>query len=872
MTLPAFTPVFERLCESPLSTTEPEALAALWAHGEDGWLREDPRFRPTPWGRWIPSERYLANDLLVEALREGASELSLAEQLAALALVVGRPAAVCPADPRLRVEGDRARLAPSELTADPLLEDVGPLLQFVTHLPVLTLQAAAASEPAGEWGARAEPQRVDPLGWLRVERLGKPLNRRMFVARVKGHSMDGGARPIEDGAWGLFEFCFHEGLAYDAGRDQPIVLVRGEFRDPETGSYAIKRWDRHAPEIRLVSLNPDKTRFPDIVVPFEAADPLRVVASYTRVLGPADYARRPKPQRLPGRRVVDGRGGLDEQSARLERRIDAFFEGLPDPDDEDEAPSADGWRSRLVCLGAEAGGLHVELGPLLGLPPFVKKLRVVGAEDRDAVLLAANARLRAARAPMFPASGPWRVEAIGFEDEADLGLDRLAAEALPVDAVSVFRLDAVGDGQRQAGRTLALGQVYRLLLPPGLGEEGLGQPLTSGWRLWTVNLTAPPSPLTHTALQALGLSVGEAWPRLSWALTPPVAWRTTARGELYPVFETGAEVAVQVCGLPGEDAEDAEPASVFFGGPSGVERLTLPLGGEALVSLGALSAGRWACALIHPQTAVRTTTLVFEVAEAAVPRVDAAWTVSVEASPDGGVELSTLVVSAPPGWPVTFSWRALSVAPLATVHADEDGGVEVSKVSQALVERARRVRVGDVLVDLAELGSEARPCDRRPTVEQVRAQLSALWNERQGMVRARRGAWLALIPAWFTPVCALLGYTLEERRATTAHSPDDDPNGLAVWRLLVDERDGAALRRRAPRVLVLTEDLDATLRDRPDALDRACTDPREAILTDGVRWTLFRRGNRRRQTVWDLGEALTDDSFEALLATLAEGV
>lgn len=52
MTVPAFDPVLARLRASPGSLTEAEVLAELWAHGEDGWLREDPRVRPTPWGRW----------------------------------------------------------------------------------------------------------------------------------------------------------------------------------------------------------------------------------------------------------------------------------------------------------------------------------------------------------------------------------------------------------------------------------------------------------------------------------------------------------------------------------------------------------------------------------------------------------------------------------------------------------------------------------------------------------------------------------------------------------------------------------------------------------------------------------------------------
>jgi hypothetical protein len=868
MTIPAFDAILERLSADAASRPEHDLLAESWSHGEDGWLREDPRFRPTPWGRWIPSERYLINDLLVRELRDGTSELSLAQHLDTLARVVGRPTAICPADPRLRLDGDRVRLAPSELTSEPLLEEVGPLLQFVTHLPVLNLRAAAASEPAGEWGPNAEPQHVEPRGWLRVERLGKPLNRRMFVARVKGRSMDGGARPIEDGDWVVFEFAFHEGIAYDAGSDQPVVLVRGAFHDPETGSYAIKRWDRNAPEIRLVSANPDKERFPDIVVPLDAADALRVVAAFTKVLGPADFARRPRPQRTPGRRVVDGRAGLDEQGARLERRIDAFFEGRPAPDDEEDSTVADGWQARLVCFGPEAGGLHLEIGPLDGLPPFVKKLRVVGADGRDGILLAANARQRPTSLAMAPGGGPWRWRAEGFEDEEDLGLARLAAEALPTNAVTVFRLDAGDVGRRQTGTVLALGQAYRLLLPPGLADASTGQDVTDGWRLWTVDLAVPLSATTLATLQALGLAVGEACPHLEWALLPPAAWKATRRGENYPVFEAGHEVIVRVSGLP-DDEDNA--LRLFLRGPYGVEHLTLPHGAETLVSLGSLAEGRWACALVHPRTEVRTTTLLFEVASSAVRTIDAGWSVRADRSPDGALDLHTLAVTAPPGWPVTLSWRVLRSVPLATTHADTDGGVELTRALEMVDDRARRARVADLVVDLAELGHEVLPHDHRPSVEQVRKGLAALWAQRESLVRSRRGAWLTLVPYWFTPVCELLGYALGEVVATASTDADE---GLLAWSLVVDERRAGIVRRSNARVLVLTADLDATLSGGLDAVDHACdvAEVRDAIVSDGVRWIPHRMGSRLRRPPWDFGDALAGDSFEGLLAALAEGL
>src|SRR5690606_5618058 len=146
-------------------------------------------------------------------------------------------------------------------------------------------------------------------------------------------------------------------------------------------------------------------------------------------------------------------------------------------------------------------------GPLDGLPTFVKKLRVVGTEW-DAFVLAANAKTRPTRASVRPGTGPWRWEAVGFEEEQDLGGERLARDALDVMAPTVFRVDADGVGQRIKSTTLALGQAYRLLLPPKVGDN-LGAELDDGWRIWSLDLSAPLTPTTRQALTALGLDVGE---------------------------------------------------------------------------------------------------------------------------------------------------------------------------------------------------------------------------------------------------------------------------------------------------------------------------------------------------------------------------
>ncbi|MEZ4436262.1 MAG: hypothetical protein R3F65_28015 [bacterium] len=857
-----------RLAALRTTLTEAELIAAShWALGEDARLREDMRFRPSPWGRWLRAVDLLANEALYRRLHaEGRGATALGPALDEITRTFGRRCVFCPADPRFVLRGEVVHLAASELSRHPVIEaEVGALERYATHLPLYSLRAAAASAPAGEWGPGAAAEAIEALDWIEVT-LPRRLDERMFVARIEGHSMDDGRSGLVDGGYAVFAF-WPASVEADAR-----VLVRGAFHDPETGSYAVKRLvDETARPVVLRSLNPDRERYPDIEVHDPEGATLAVVAEVVCALGPDDYARRPRPVRRPGRRVIEGSGGLGEQGERLERRIAAFFAEGAAADEGDEGDEGDagddvgsaaaGWCGRLVCLAVEAGGVHLELGPLAGLPRFVKTLRAMGRGGEAGRVLAGNVRERPDRAPVPPGSGPWRFEAVGFEDDEDLGLERLAVEGLPEDVVSVFRVDASEVGRRVGGTTLAAGQLYRLLLPPALAEGAPGEPLVDGWRLWSLDLGAEPDPATRAALGARGLSVGEPWPRLRWALTAPAAWRATARGEGYPVFEAGSEVFVEVGGLP---VDEGEAAALFVRGAGRTERMMLPCAPAALVSLGALDAGRWACAVLHPRTAVRRATVVFEVAADATRHVAARWAV-------GGERVDAVAIEAPPGWPVSLRWRVLAEVPLATVHGGDDGVVDLSRVAPLIAERARGARVADLVVDLAELGRRVVAHDARPGVDEVGAALVDLWTKRAALLRGRSGEWARLVPSWFAPVVAHLGYVMEP--IDEASMPSDEMPWVA-WRLLFDDREDGRIRRGVSRVLVLATDLDAVADDHLDAIDRVCKGcgVRDAIFSDGIRWKTHRVGGRLRRRVWDLAAQVEAHDFEQMLIDLAEGL
>jgi len=866
MTRASFDALIPRLAESPTTISERDLLEpSHWSLGDDARLREDMRFRETPWHCWMLSEDLVANDAVYRWLHaERRGSASLDDALERASEVFGRRGVLCVDDPRFVLRHDQVHLAASELSNEPVLEDeVGDLEKYRTHLPLHSLKAAAASEPAGEWGAGARDREIETLGWMPVSLPGGRLNERMFIAAIEGHSMDDGRSGLVDGGYAVFEL-------WPSGTRQNLnVLVRGAFSDPETGNYAVKRYladqrdeDGRHDALSLVSLNPNKDRYPDIELRPEDDDDITVVAKVVQALSTDDYERRPKRKRRIGRRDLAG----DEQAARLGRRVASFFDDTVTKADDEDTDADDatrtGWQTRLVCLDAAAGGLHLEAGPLHGLPLFVKKLHVVGSEW-NGYLLAANAKARPTRLPVRPGTGPWRWEAVDFEEEQELGLDRLALDGFEVTAPIVFRVDSDGVGQRIRTTTLSLGQAYRLLLPPNIGDH-LGAELDGAWRLWTLDLAVEVSSMTRQALTALGLDVGDTWPRLEWAMAPASAWRTNARGQSYAVVEVGAELFVSLSGV---SLDEEDETVLFLHGPTGTERLSPSANG--LVSLGVPAAGQWACALVHSRTSVQPETLLFKVAENAVRHVGAAWT----ATAPGGV--SSLEVTAPPGWPVALRWRVLASheEPLATLHGSDDRTLPVEDVASWIEDRAARARIADLVVDFGELGRRSMPHDGRAPLKQVREELTALWRQSSELVQSRPGAWLQLTTHWFAPVTALFGYGLEPSALTV---DADAPHGLAVRVLTVDERaEGGAITRSSSRILVLTTDIDAVMEDSRAWIDNACTAAtvRDAIVTDGTRWTTHRKGSHQlKREVWSLEHVIGTDSIDDMLGYLAEGL
>jgi len=154
-------------------------------------------------------------------------------------------------------------------------EEVPKKGKYSTHLPVLSLQAAAT--------AFSEEQKPERLGWKNLG-IRKKLDNQMFIAQVIGKSME---PTIPDGKYCIFRF-------YQGGsRNGKVVLVESrQVTDPETHQkFTVKRYKSEKEKLegdqwrhKKIILSPDNKDFDDIVLENVSEDDFRVVAEFICVV------------------------------------------------------------------------------------------------------------------------------------------------------------------------------------------------------------------------------------------------------------------------------------------------------------------------------------------------------------------------------------------------------------------------------------------------------------------------------------------------------------------------------------------------------------------------------------------------------------
>jgi uncharacterized protein len=156
-----------------------------------------------------------------------------------------------------------------------IFQDVDSYLKYNEYLPVYSLKAAA--------GVFGEGMDVTEMGWIKVD-LGRSLNKRLFVAKVVGKSME---PLIPDGSHCVFS------ANVVGSRTNKIVLVQhNSISDLDTGGkYTIKKytskkkysadgtWEHE--EIKLLPLNP---AYAPITIPNADEGEFMVIAEFVDVL------------------------------------------------------------------------------------------------------------------------------------------------------------------------------------------------------------------------------------------------------------------------------------------------------------------------------------------------------------------------------------------------------------------------------------------------------------------------------------------------------------------------------------------------------------------------------------------------------------
>jgi hypothetical protein len=885
--------VTDHFASNEVSFTEEEALrAGHWELGEDARLREDIRFRPTPWDRWILSQCILANDALYKTfIRSKVPQVQLSEVLGELKQVTDRTCVFCPGDPRFVLTNNTIRLAASELSQRPLLEDPDDLAKYMSHLPVHSLEAVAASEPEGDWGPQAQEQLIETLGWVQVTLPEHRLNDRMFVAQIIGHSMDDGRSGLKDGSYAVFE------LWPAVSRQGRIVLVKGSFNDPETGSYSVKKYDaderdaegRHG-RITLISQNPDKEKYPDIELQPESDEDIRVIARLISPLSTSQYAQQAKLPRRRGRRDLESEEGQSRIAERMRQASQRIFEDMPGETSEKTGVEPQVWQARFVCLDAESGGLHIETEPLVELPPFAKKL-VVSADDHTWTVLGSNLRNRVWKTSVVPSTKPYLWTAPGHEEMLSDELAQLQLEGLPDDAVTAFRVDALGIGRSISGHGLSPGQQYRLLIPPALPVNDLPDSerdaLEGGWQLWEFEVPVNPDIEYRNELEALGLQLGKALPKVSWTVQPPACYRQSLKGDVYPCFALADTPTLIIDGVT--TLEEGE-LTVFLMVQEELVSLPLSGGQNWMIHLNDLKVGQYVLDVIHSRTRFDIARMPFMVAGVSSPlpkaHVEVRMGEQITQQDESGLssveedlscigdEEHLLEVNLPPLWSIFANWNGVRRTHFGTIHADREGLVDTDSLVSRITEHAKQEARGDVELDCGELGLVRLCHDRERSPDELIDRLTSLIAERATNAEALIGQFALIRSVWLDPITEVLGYRIE---TPSEESLLGAPQNTTIFLLFeVLRGDNGEVKKELCNILVVVG-IGIDIQEVGEGSVRAYADTqcvlhdtREALITDGLRWARHRRGARFPLHEWDLRDLASPSAEERLSHFISE--
>jgi hypothetical protein len=469
----------------------------------------------------------------------------------------------------------------------------------------------------------------------------------------------------------------------------------------------------------------------------------------------------------------------------------------------------------------------------------------------------------------------------------------------PLEEATVFRVDAADVGQRVTGGELAVGHHYRVLLPPALAVRlALPTPpqgfdierMAGGWCICDFELAPERKQEFATLLAAIGLSVSGTAPRLEWVLASPLQWRTSPRGVLFPCFAVGSPIAVAVSGWQADTT-----AQVFVAGTPVPTPVRTAVSSGDLVQLPELPVGNYVCSLWHPDRQFDIASTCFSVVAMTVQPLMKALQFhlqepgsgkgkrllagdSADVPLDASTPSSILSVSLAAGWPLRVTWRSKTLELLGTVVADEAGDYDLEALWPKVASRAARHRVGDLEFDFGDFGVVALRHDRESAPLTTQSTLARLIGQFSPSLLAPSSlrphedpaTWL---PLWFEPIAGELGYSCAD--APQAIRDALSSLGIVAKVLFLDERGPEGFRCTATRLLIVGEDVELEEPQKALAVQQAMfsADLVESLVTDGLRWTLRKRSDRKARQVFDIAQVAEDfEKLEHFLVDLGAGV
>ena len=629
------------------ATREPERLAGQpYRDGVELPPALDARFRRTPWGDWATPNRLDANDRAWDLL-EGREELDLAA-------VMEEGEVFSPSDPRFTLQGTTVRRRGA--LRRKLLDDVPLGAQFERYLPVLELQVLGSADPKTDLRSQLTED-VPLVGWVDTLGSAHPPNDRQFVVRLLGDSMDGGKRPLVDGAWLILELT-------DAVDNGTITAVQLH----QQGAYTVvlKRLFDEGDTLRLVSQNPD---YNDTELGADSADDIRVVARFVQQLPPPQRTRSADPDRL--------KTWLSTRLQAPEDPPDAT--GLP--------PRLDG----LSQLELRDQGLDWVLR-LEPLPPFVDE--VVAA---DVPFSADLVRGRVGRLPTSPSTAPYTLSAGPLTPL----LEPFEHPGLDPDRATVFRLDSNGRALRKLGPYVRLGERIRLLLPPGMTAPAAS-------RTWSVGTWTACELEAYRGLpSALGLRVSSERVEAHWEGAPQ-RWHRLPAGGRVPEFGPNQSPVLQVHGVVASRRGELSITTL-------TEGLDLPAGSRWSISMDGLGVGEHAVEVTPAATVTAPTRRAFMVTGNAPPT----WPSAIAIEPSGTADLTDwpLEVRGPALWPVAARWQGSRVVS-RRLCVGPDGRLPLTEL-EIDTKMLRAEPIGLLSLDFGELGVQLLQHRRRERAEDL---------------------------------------------------------------------------------------------------------------------------------------------------------